>query len=819
METVSRKKWGIYGVEQKRLENWKKKGFDFAKLLLIEKAWLLALVGFLLGRAVVLTTVSPFAVAFLASIWLTRRKKMVQITLATVAGASTYHWTHGLYIAGAAFVLYFLALLCKRIPHQIRVMAVLVFLASSLPRMLALSYESTLSSFDWMMIGVEGILGSVLFIIFMQSIPLLSIKRYYPALKNEEIVCLIILLASVLTGTIGWQIQGAGIEQIFSRYFVLLLALIGGAAMGSTVGVVAGLILSLANVASLYEMSLLAFAGLLGGLLKDGKKFGVSIGLVIGTLLIGVYGQEQGMQEVYPSLLASAISILLLVLTPDSWIRRMSRFVPGTAEHNQEQEQYLQKVRDVTANRVQQFSNVFDALAKSFATPDRAAEDVRNRETDFLLGNVTEQTCQLCFKKDRCWGAQQFDRTYQLMESLKEDMEDGGPPNKLLERNLESHCVKSKKVIETMKHELSFHQANQMLRRQVQESRRFVADQLNGVSEVMGDFAKEIVKEKENHEHQEVEMMAALRAAGLVVDKLDVFSLTKGSIDIEMHVSIQGYHGEGQKLIGPILSDILGETVVVTKEEIAPFPDKSCFLAFSSIKKFVVDTGVAHAAKGGGFVSGDSFSTIELGAGKYAIAISDGMGNGDRAHEESTETLRLLQQILQSGIREEVAIKSINSILSLRSNEEIFATLDLAVIDLHDAAVQFLKIGSTPSFIKRGDQVLKIESGNLPIGIVQDLEVDVVQEQLQPGDLLVMMSDGIFEAPRHVENTDVWLKRKIKEMNTTVPQEMADLLLEEVVRHRAGEIEDDMTVMVAAIDRNIPEWASIPTYKNKVKEA
>lgn len=56
-------------------------------------------------------------------------------------------------------------------------------------------------------------------------------------------------------------------------------------------------------------------------------------------------------------------------------------------------------------------------------------------------------------------------------------------------------------------------------------------------------------------------------------------------------------------------------------------------------------------------------------------------------------------------------------------------------------------------------------------------------------------------------------------MNTTVPQEMADLLLEEVVRHRAGEIEDDMTVMVAAIDRNMPEWASIPTYKNKVKEA
>ncbi|MFP3489181.1 SpoIIE family protein phosphatase, partial [Staphylococcus sp. SIMBA_130] len=105
---------------------------------------------------------------------------------------------------------------------------------------------------------------------------------------------------------------------------------------------------------------------------------------------------------------------------------------------------------------------------------------------------------------------------------------------------------------------------------------------------------------------------------------------------------------------------------------------------------------------------------IELGAGKFAMAISDGMGNGNRAREESMETLRLLQQILQTGIPEKVAIKSINSILSLRTTDEMFATLDLAMMDLHDASVRFLKIGSTPSFIKRGEKMIKIEASNLP---------------------------------------------------------------------------------------------------------
>ena len=75
-----------------------------------------------------------------------------------------------------------------------------------------------------------------------------------------------------MTGTIGWMIYGLSAEHILSRYLVLVFAFVSGPTIGATVGVVTGLILSFANVSSLYEMSLLAFSGLLGGLLKDGKS-------------------------------------------------------------------------------------------------------------------------------------------------------------------------------------------------------------------------------------------------------------------------------------------------------------------------------------------------------------------------------------------------------------------------------------------------------------------------------------------------------------------------------------------------------------------
>src|SRR5699024_8986930 len=113
---------------------------------------------------------------------------------------------------------------------------------------------------------------------------------------------------------IGWDIAGVSLVQVFSRYIVLVFAIVGGAAIGSTVGVVAGLILSLASVVNLYQMSLLAFAGLLGGLLQEGIKISVSLGLLVGTFLVGIYGDAE---TIIPSLLASLSAVLLFFITPN----------------------------------------------------------------------------------------------------------------------------------------------------------------------------------------------------------------------------------------------------------------------------------------------------------------------------------------------------------------------------------------------------------------------------------------------------------------------------------------------------------------------
>ncbi|HLR15979.1 MAG TPA: stage II sporulation protein E [Bacillota bacterium] len=784
------------------------------KGIFIDRGWLLMLVGVLLGRAVILAGISPFAVAFFATVWCMHRKDAVKVMFALFIGAMSYSMIQSVFIGISLIIFLLLATWFTSVKNHIKI-PVFVFLSIGLARLFIFSIIHPLHSYEWIMLCVEGVLGTILVLIFMQSVHLLSPERYKPTLKNEEIVCMIILIASMLTGMIGWSVYEASIEHIFSRYFVLILAFVGGAAIGSTVGVVAGLVLSLAHVANMYQMGVLAFSGLLGGLLKEGNKLGVSVGLLIGTLLIGIYG-ETG--EIFPSTIESLIAIVLFILTPASWFKQLARYIPGTAENTEEQEQYLQKVRNVTAKRVEQFSDVFNALSLSFSTPE---EEVLNdnrtiRETDEFLSRVTEQTCQQCFMKERCW-QKELDTTYTLMGQLKDQIESSGDVSASRKRAFENHCIRSSKVIDVMKEKMLHYNAHKKLKQQVVDSKRLVADQLQGVAEVMDDFAKEIVKEREYHERQEKQIIHAMNHLGIELDKLDIYQLDKGNIDIEMTASFYEYRGEGAKLIAPVLSDILNELVVVKKEETSPFPNGYCSFTFGSARQYTLDIGVAHAAKGGGLVSGDSYTMMELGEGKFALAISDGMGNGHRAREESEETLRLLQQILQTGIPEHIAIKSINSILSLRTTEEIFATLDLAVINLHSAAVRFLKIGSTPSFIKRGGEMIDVEASNLPMGMIEEFDVDIVKEQLRAGDYICMMSDGIFDGPQHVKNPDAWVRQKIQSIDAKEPQSIADVLLEEVIRTRSGDINDDMTVLIAKISKNTPMWSSIPIQAAEAK--
>ncbi|RPF51215.1 stage II sporulation protein E [Aquisalibacillus elongatus] len=775
---------------------------------LFDQGWLLYIIGFFLGRAIILSSLSPFAIAFLAATIITRKQSAFAVFLFLSMGALSVHMTQFIYILSSGIILMFIYKLFLSKKAKISGMMVAAALFSSMVgRGTFYFFEGQIVAYDIAILVTEAVLSGFLIMIFLQTFPYLSNNRPALKVKVEEIICLVILVTAVLTGLVGLETAGVGFEQVGSKYFVLLSALIAGATVGSAIGVIVGLMLSLVSTFHLYQVSLLALAGLLGGLLKATNKYGVVMGMFLASILIGLYQSE--VIQVQSLLLEALAAAVLFVLTPKKLIKRIAAFVPGTEEEKEAQEQYVKKVRNATAERVERFSEMFQALSHSFAYYDAEAKSHESTsEMDEYLSRVTEKTCQTCLKKHNCW-VNNFDRTYTVLQDTIQSIEDHDLSQLNLNvGKLKNFCIKQDQMVDQMRYELSFYQANKRLKQQVKESRKFVSEQLSGVSEVMNNFAKEILKERQEHDWHEEEIKRMIQELNLTLDRLELYSIENGNIDLEMTLHFNEYHGEGEKLIAPMLSELFDESIVIDSED--PSDQRSGYRTFNftSIKRYQLETGVAHAAKNGSFLSGDSYLMLELGKSRYAVAISDGMGNGERAYLESSETLKLLNQILQSGINERVAIQSINSILSLRTSDEIYATLDLAIIDLQEPRANFLKIGASISYIIRAGSVYPVEGSNVPIGILDDFDIDPVNESLKDGDILVMFSDGMLETTRHEENREIWLKRKLKEIETSDPQEMADLILEEVIRSNDGRILDDMTVLVTRVEKSKPKWAS-----------
>jgi stage II sporulation protein E len=199
-------------------------------------------------------------------------------------------------------------------------------------------------------------------------------------------------------------------------------------------------------------------------------------------------------------------------------------------------------------------------------------------------------------------------------------------------------------------------------------------------------------------------------------------------------------------------------------------------------------------------ISGDSYLISTLPEGKVLAVLSDGMGVGATAANQSQTAVNLLENLLKSGFTQEVALKTINSVLLLRSTNESFTTLDMVMIDLYSAEVDFIKTASAPSFIKRGRQIASITSSSLPIGILNEVECSLDTKNLLPRDLVVMVTDGVLDAGR---SETEWVSRLLADLDETDPQLVAETVINQAVTQAQGKPHDDLTVICLRLELRV----------------
>ncbi|HZK01460.1 MAG TPA: SpoIIE family protein phosphatase, partial [Anaerovoracaceae bacterium] len=153
--------------------------------------------------------------------------------------------------------------------------------------------------------------------------------------------------------------------------------------------------------------------------------------------------------------------------------------------------------------------------------------------------------------------------------------------------------------------------------------------------------------------------------------------------------------------------------------------------------RYSLKTATAGYAKEGR-ISGDSCICTPVNEGEYLLALSDGMGQGIRASEESNLTVNTLYNLIKAGFEVELALRMVNSILLQKSNDEILSTLDMGFINLYTGKAKIFKIGAAAGFIRRGDDVKVIKMSALPLGIIERIPVESISMQLKKGDMLII---------------------------------------------------------------------------------
>lgn len=201
--------------------------------------------------------------------------------------------------------------------------------------------------------------------------------------------------------------------------------------------------------------------------------------------------------------------------------------------------------------------------------------------------------------------------------------------------------------------------------------------------------------------------------------------------------------------------------------------------------------------------SGDSAVCCGLPDGSLAFILSDGMGQGMKAAAESKVVISRLRRMLKNGENPSAAIKTLNRYMVDKSgDEEIFATVDLTIIDKKAGNARFYKMGAATSFVVREGNVRRIEKAALPVGIIPGVKLSEISVRLKPGDIIVMVSDGVTEADRK-DLSARWLEQLLAETgeNENIgPKILAEVIADAAKNKYGGREIDDLTAVVAMIE-------------------
>jgi serine phosphatase RsbU (regulator of sigma subunit) len=199
-------------------------------------------------------------------------------------------------------------------------------------------------------------------------------------------------------------------------------------------------------------------------------------------------------------------------------------------------------------------------------------------------------------------------------------------------------------------------------------------------------------------------------------------------------------------------------------------------------------------------VGGDYYDCFKLPDNRVVVSFGDVAGKGVPASLVMSRIASVVQCTLKHETDVQQAMLTINDLMSSHSIDGRFVTYVLCVIDLNSHEITFANGGHMCPIVRKADGSL-IEIGEeeigIPVGIMEGYPYEIVKYTLNPGETVVIYTDGVSEAMNSKE--ELYGMERLNEIvshNSSDPEELGIVIREDVRKHAGGFPQnDDITLM------------------------
>ena len=555
-----------------------------------------------------------------------------------------------------------------------------------------------------------------------------------------------------------------------------------GISLGALGGLLAGLCFDL-RMAPAFLLCALCF----GLLEKSSRGGGVLVGGGAAALYAFAILRSEGIMLILPALLTAGALFLGgdsagLVEGGESyrlaWRRRRAATQSARVGQGQAGEARLNSISEA----LQDLSGTFFEIGNRLRRPSPT-------EFKHVCDRAFDAACPNCQHRDTCWGSEYHATARALSAIATELHQNGSISADKVPVELAARCTGLPKILERINVQ-SLQLSQEALRG---DRTSVVATDYALVSRMMCEAL-----EGARHDFKEDEALSEhigerLTRLGYTLDCV-VACGTQRRL-----VMVRGIRLPGRHLKLRELRQILEQQChfALSSPQVSE-SDGALDLVFTERQRLESHTVKAIRAKGksNGRYCGDSVNWLSTKDRRDYALLCDGMGSGRSAALTSTLASSFLSRILQSGASADTALRMLNGLLSargLRENENS-TSVDLLEIDCVHGKAALYKCGAASSFLLRRGKVTRFSSRTAPVGILEALDAECLRFEVEEGDVLVQVSDGITGGDEECP----WLSQMLSEKWDGDAEKFARLAL----NRASSMVEDDLSILVTEIKKS-----------------